>query len=226
MEFLDIIKNRRSVRSFIDKPLEKSILYTIIDAARFAPSAGNLQNWEFIVIEGQEKKNKIARMCLNQIWMATAPYIIIVCAKTEKCRKYYGEYGDKYALENGVFAASHIVLAAQEFNVNGIFVGAFDEYGLKELLVIPHDVIVVGVIPLGYSVEKPNMPLRYELKSLINFNKWGNKVTDFKYEVLGETSHHVERIAKNAKSSAIENSKSLFEYVKSKFIKKDKTTQN
>lgn len=212
-----MIKNRRTVREFLDKPLEISIVYEIIDAARYAPSSGNLQNWFFVVVNEQKEKTKLANLCLNQLWMARAPVMVMVCVKADKCLKYYGpKLGRKYSLQNGNFAASNILMAAEALNISAAFVGAFSESDIKKHFRLPDDVEVIGVISLGYSKEKPKLPTRYELRTIVFLNKWGNRIKDYKYQALGRTSDYVE----DGINAISKSSKSGFDKLKDYFSKK------
>jgi len=203
MDFLETIKNRRSNRNFIDKPLEKDLLYEIINAGRYAPSSGNLQNWKFIVIEKQKIKDKIANLALNQLWLGKASALVVVCVTPDKAKMYYGKHGNEYSIQNGVFAASNMLLAAEALGVASCYVAAFDRYGVKELLRVPPEAFVIGLVALGYSSKPPVMPTRYELESFVFLNSWGTSVPDFKYEILGQTSHFAEKgIEKMQKTSS------------------------
>jgi len=213
MNFIDIIKNRRSNRNFIEKALEKDKLYEIIDSARYAPSSGNLQNWKFIVIEKEATKKKIAELALNQLWLQKASALVVVCVTPDKAKMYYGKHGNEYSIQNGVFAAANMLLAAETLGVSACYVASFDRYGVKELLRVPPEAFVIGLVALGNSTAKPKMPLRYELDSFIFLNSWGTSVHDFKYEILGQTSHFVEKAVEKTQ----EKSKSFKEKIKNLF---------
>src|SRR3989338_6232743 len=100
-DILDIIKSRRSITKYLPKPVEWEYVARIIDAARHAPSCGNLQNWKFVVVLDPAKRKAIAEAAVQQYWMITAPVHIIVCAEPEKAERYYGIRGERlYTVQN------------------------------------------------------------------------------------------------------------------------------
>lgn len=201
MEFWDVLTGRRSIRHFVvGKPVEIDKIYQMIDAARYAPSSGNLQTTNYLVVTKDELKQKLAKLSLNQLWIAKASAIIVICAAPQKAVSYYGEHGKPYAVQNAIFGAANMLLEAQDLGVSTCYVSAFDEYGVKSLLRIPDDVIVPGIVAVGYASEKSEMPVRHELRSYIFINRWNDRVEDFKFSVLGATSHRVEAAVKETKT--------------------------
>ena len=81
MEVFDTIFSRRSIRKFITKPVEEEKILRIIDAARWAPSAGNLQDWHFIIVRDEGRKFQVSEAALGQYWIARAPVVIVICSK-------------------------------------------------------------------------------------------------------------------------------------------------
>ncbi|MEC9489100.1 MAG: nitroreductase family protein, partial [Halanaerobium sp.] len=79
MEFMDVIKKRRSARSFLDKQVPEDILRKILEAGRLAPSGGNAQNTFFGIVRDKERKLALARAAGKQEWIAEAPLIIAYC---------------------------------------------------------------------------------------------------------------------------------------------------
>ncbi|HSU72763.1 MAG TPA: nitroreductase family protein, partial [Candidatus Binatia bacterium] len=98
---MDVIATRRSVRKYLQLPIEFQKIGHVLDAGRMAPSAGNLQDWKFILIVENEKRLQIAEACLQQFWMAQAPVHIVVVAEPKKQERYYGKRGEEvYSLLN------------------------------------------------------------------------------------------------------------------------------
>ena len=98
MEVLEAIKSRRSIRKYLDKPVEWELIANILDAGRYAPCAGNLQNWKFVAVTDEGRKKSIAEACLRQLWMEQAPVHIVIFAEVEKFERYYGKQGKSYLL--------------------------------------------------------------------------------------------------------------------------------
>jgi len=92
MDVFETILKRRTIRSFSSKPIEKEKLEKILEAGRWAPSAGNLQDWAFIVVDSQEIKEGLWRASFKQNQVKQAPLVIVVCSDLHKIAPY-GERG-------------------------------------------------------------------------------------------------------------------------------------
>jgi nitroreductase len=199
---LDAIKTRRSVRKYLDLPVEFEKVGRVLDAGRMAPSAGNLQDWKFILVVEPENRLAVAEACLQQYWMAQAPVHIVVCAEPKKSERYYGKRGQEvYASLDGAMAAENMLLAAHGQGLGACFVAAMEEPLLRRALKIPEAAIPLGVITLGYSDEKPAMPMKFELHNIIFFEEFGEKAKD-EAETYGEYAKHVSKALAMARSWA------------------------
>ncbi len=175
MNFLEIIKKRRSIRKYSSKPVEQEKISDILDCARFASSSGNIQNSRFIVVTKQEKKKKIAEACLNQHWIETAPILIVVCSDTEKIKKLYEKRGERlYSIQNTSLVAQNIMLAAHSLNLGTCFISAFNEAAIKRILKIPEEIKVHSIITIGYPNENPKVK-KDTIEGLLFFEEWGKK---------------------------------------------------
>ncbi len=175
MDVLDAIADRRTVRKFLDIPVEEDKLGTILEAGTLAPSPGNLQTWKFIVVRDSGKKEALADASLQQFWMTGAPVFIVICAEIKKMRSYYGKRGvELYAVQECAAAAENMMLAAHALELGSFWVGAFDTGKAKMILNIPDGVDVEPQIILGfgYPDEKPNRPLRLRLENITFFERW------------------------------------------------------
>lgn len=173
MQTLDCIRNRRCVRKFKDQPIEDAKLYAVLDAARWAPSSGNVQNWRFIVIEDEKHKKLVVKASLGQNWLLTAPIIVLVCSNSAPEKAYSGRGKELYSKQNTATAIQNILLAAHDQGLAGCWVGAFTETGVRKELKIPDDVDIHAIVPLGYPAESPRAPSRIELADVLYFEKWG-----------------------------------------------------
>ncbi len=179
MEVFDCIKSRRCVRKFLSKEVVWDKIATIIDAGRMAPSAGNLQNWKFIVVLDADKKNNVAEACLKQHWIAEAAAIIVMVGEPEKARRFYGERGASiYTAQNCAAAAENMLLEATALGLGSCWVGAFNEEAVRRTLGMPDDVTPSIIIPIGYSAEKPEEPAKFPLENVAYFQGWRSKIRD------------------------------------------------
>ena len=178
METRVVLQGRRSIRSYLSKPVEWWKIAEILDAARFAPSAGNLQNWSFIVIENQEKKKDVAEASLKQYWMVEST-LIVVCSRMDLINQYYGTRGEMlYSIQDCASAIQNMLLRAFDLGLGSCWIGAFDEDMVKRSLKIPAEIRVQAILTIGYSDEKVEMPSRHNLQELCYFEIWGGMKDD------------------------------------------------
>lgn len=174
MELDEAITNRRSIRKFITKPVEEEKIFKIIDAARWAPSAGNLQEWQFIIVRDKGKKLQLAEAALGQYWISQASVIIVVCTKDDKVLRIYGEVGKrKYIFHDAGLAMQNMLLTAHSLGLGACVVGAFDDEAVARILRVPENVTIHALIPIGYPAEKPNAPHRINIETMVFFEEHG-----------------------------------------------------
>lgn len=198
---LEAIKSRRSVRKYLDLPVEFEKVGRILDAGRMAPSAGNLQPWKFILVMEPKQRLEVAEACLEQYWIASAPVQIVVCAEPSRSERYYAKKGVRYATLDAAAAIQNMLLAAHGQGLGSCWISAVEETMLRKVCGIPDDVIPVAVITIGYADEKPVMPLKFEPHNILFFNKYGNRVKD-EAEVFGTYSTHVSKALATAREWA------------------------
>ena len=209
MDTLECIQKRRSVRRFLDIPVEMEKLGNILDAGRLAPSAGNLQNWGFIIIRDPANKQAVAEACARQMWVAAAPVIIAVCGQSVKGKKFYGERAEKlYNIQNCAAAAQNMILAATAQDLGSCWIGSFDEELLSKACGIPAEARPMVMIAIGYAAEKPKTPSKHLLENMAFLEKYGNRIADID-AVLGYTSQHVQKGIAKVKDIAAKAHKKL-----------------
>ena len=177
METSDAIFKRRSIKKYKQNPIEEEKIGMIIEAAKFAPSSGNLQNWQFILVKDPAKRLKIAELCNNQMWMAQAPLHIVICAEQSRMQRMFGETGEKfYSIQNCACAAENMMLCATDLGLGSCFVSAFDYAPLAELLDVPESASIQVVLTIGIPDENPGAPIRYQVPELCFFESYGNRL--------------------------------------------------
>ena len=177
MELSQAIKDRRSVRKFKNLEVPWYIVSECLEAAIQAPSAGNAQNWRFIVVKDKEKKEKIIKNCEEQYWLLKAPVLIIVCSELTKIRKFLGVRGEAlYSVQNCATAIQNLLLKATELGLGSAWIGAFDEIKIKEILSISDDIRPQAIIALGYGEEFEEKTKREPLENVVYFEKYGERV--------------------------------------------------
>ena len=220
MEVFDAIRTRRSIRKYKDKQVPWDNIVTIMQAGKYAPNAGNLQNWKFIVVKSDAKRKAIAKACLQQEWMEMAPVFIVVVAEPEKAERYYGTRGARlYTIQGCAAAMENMLLTAHSLDLGACWVGAFDEDEIFRILNLPEEKTVQGIIVIGYADEAPEPPPKYRIEHMVFFDKWWGRIESPKTH-LGWLSHYNARIVDESKKLAKKVGKKVKEHVEKKFGKR------
>jgi len=173
MEVFEAIKGRRSVRAYTDEEVPDEAIEKILDAARWAPSAGNLQSWEFVVVRDPEAKRRLAEAAWGQRFIARAPVVIVVCANQKRSARGYGERGASlYCIQDAAAATQNMLLAAYALGLGTCWVGAFDERRVAEVINAPSGVRPVAIIPVGRPAERPRPPSRLSLDKVVHYESF------------------------------------------------------
>jgi nitroreductase len=179
LDVFDAIRSRRSVRAFTREAVFDSEIEKLLDAARWAPSAGNIQPWEFIIVREPTIKKGLCKAALNQEFIEDAPVIIVVCANVKKSEQGYGLRGTNlYSLQDSAAATQNLLLAAQATGLAACWVGAFKEEKAAEVLNVPRGVRPVAIIPIGHAAEKPRPPTRRSTNEIIHHETFDRRMPE------------------------------------------------
>ncbi len=180
MDVKEVVVNRRSVRSYLPKPVPNEVISEILDTARYAPSSGNLQNWKVILVSDSEKKMELATAALRQKWITSAPVLLIVCNDLSDVKRLYKDRGEfLYSIQNIAAFVQSMLLTAQSLGLATCWVGAFDPDAVKRVVRIPEGVEPEAIITLGYSAEEVDAPPRKAVDQFVFFEQWGSKEKGF-----------------------------------------------
>ncbi|MCK8826891.1 nitroreductase family protein [Natroniella acetigena] len=150
-DVIQTIKDRASIRAYQAQEVPDETLEKILEAAHLAPSAGNIQPWEFYVIKNQAKIEKLAEIAYGQEWMTQAPIVVVVCTNPDLSAAKYGQRGEElYALQDTSAAIENMLLAAEAYDLGSCWIGAFDEQQVKEVLELPAELIPLAFVTIGY----------------------------------------------------------------------------
>lgn len=202
METQECIRTRRSIRKYKDKDVEWDKVVQILDGGKFAPSAGNLQNWKFVAVRDDNTRKKLAQAAFDQQWMEDAPVHIVVAGEPEKADRFYGARGERlYTIQSCAVAIENMMLVANDVGLGSCWIGAFDEYKVKRALGIPEDASVQAIITIGYADEEPEMPARTALEHIVYMDKWfnkgaGNRSRGYKSVAIKETIDNTKKALK------------------------------
>lgn len=167
-DILHIITSRRSVRNYKKEKIKDEEVQKILEAGRWAPSASNNQPWRFIVINDDNQIKKIGEvtkiLTINN-FVANSPLIIIIY--TERRHRWVD-------LDCGM-CAQNMMLEAHSLGIGSCFIGAFRENKIKEIVNLPQDYYIVGLITFGYPEGEARPKERIELYQLVKYNYYSKE---------------------------------------------------
>jgi len=177
MDVLECIATRRSIRRFLQVPVDFETMMTVVEAGTLAPSSGNVQDWKFVVIDDKELKHQIAEHSLGQECIHNAAFLVVVCSDPEENERHYGLRGSRlYTVQNCAAAIENMLLAAHALELGGVWVGAFDEEKIRTLINIPSNARPQAILAFGYPAEIPDKKILRDLNMSIFFNSYGSRI--------------------------------------------------
>jgi len=134
------------VRAYLSDPVTDENLLTILEGARLAPSAGNIQPWHFIIIRDNEIREKIAKECRYGKFVSESPVAIIACGNKQASSHWY-------AIDTAI-ALEHVVLGATALGLGTCWIGMFNERAIRTMVNLPAHFEIIALLALGYPREK------------------------------------------------------------------------
>ncbi len=177
--FQQLVKNRRSIRRYLEKPVEREKILTCIEAARLAPSADNVQPWRFLIIDDPELKSQLAKEVFSGIYYiskfaAKAPVLIMILARLDIIANRIGKQIQNihfYLIDIGI-AGEHLVLQAEELGLGTCWIGWFNSRKARKFLKIPRKYKIVSLMAVGYYEKRPpKEKKRKKLEEIVWFNR-------------------------------------------------------
>ncbi len=170
MGVFEAIHKRRSIRRYLNQPVEKEKITKILEDAQLGPSAANTQPCHFIVISDSKVRESL-RAAYNADWFLNAPTIIVVCANPKEA--WRRRDGEEFWKVDGAIAMQNLILTATELGLGTCWVANFTEKELKKALNIPRDINVVAMTSLGYPAEEKGPATdRKSLVATVHYEKW------------------------------------------------------
>ncbi len=178
MDVDEAIRQRASCRSYGSANVGDGVVKELIELAVQAPSAGNTEEWVFVVVKGQENRRKLseayAMSAARSKWQFEAPVVVVVCADMDKIEQAYGERGvSLYAAQDIAAAVENFMLAAAGRGLATCWIGAFNEQAVRNAINAPSHVRPMAMITLGYAKEKPKKPARLPLAGVAFSEAYG-----------------------------------------------------
>jgi len=167
LDTLESIRTRRSNRKFGERMIPADIIMDIVDAGRLAPTANNIQPWEFVVVTDENTRLKMAEMIFYGKFIAQAPVCIVTfCSET------------KYYIEDASAATENMLLAAWALGISSCWIaGDKKSYTeeVRKLLNVPPTHKLVTIAAFGYCSRKVVSPPKRRLEEVLHWGKWGNR---------------------------------------------------
>jgi nitroreductase len=174
MSFDECVEGRTSVRNYRSEPVSDFIINETLRIGNRAPSAGNLQARDFIIVVDKEKKKALVNAAFGQKFLAEAPAVIVCCANMSKIETQYQDRGKElYVLQDVAASVSYMELYLISKGYGSCWVGCFDEAIVSDILKLPDHVRPIVLLTVGKpSKDRRQKPGRVEIKQLTHWEKW------------------------------------------------------
>jgi len=170
-DFLDLVKNRRSVRAYRDESLNEEMLQTILEVMMNAPSAGNLQAYKVVIVRDEARKKALVEAAHDQAFIAQAPVVLVFFAHPEESAVKYNQRGaELYSVQDATVACSYAQLAAATLGLGTVWVGSFDDAAVSRALNANPEWRPVAMLPTGFPAETPTASPRRSLGEVVRNN--------------------------------------------------------
>ncbi len=169
MDILTAIHSRRSVRQFLQTPVPAEKIHVLLEAAMIAPSAGNSQPWQFVVITSRDLLDRIPAIHPYAGMAKTAPLAILVCGDLN-AEKYAG-----FWVQDCSAAMQNLLLAAVAENLGAVWTGIYPDQerveNFKKLFALPKYIIPLGLAIIGFTEIEQKSKSRFA-KEKVHSNLW------------------------------------------------------
>jgi nitroreductase len=177
--FQRLLRRRRSIRRYLETPVEPEKVRACLEAARIAPSSHNAQPWRFVVVDDASLKDRLATAAFSGIYgvskfAAKAPVLVVLLAKRDFVAHHLGARFQKvpYFLIDMGIAGEHFVLQAEEMGLATCWMGWINYRRIRKVLRVPRKFMIVAMLPLGYAEKRPQRePPRRTLEEIAFFNR-------------------------------------------------------
>ncbi len=173
-DIFDVLAERRSVRSYTGEEVREEHLNIILEAACCAPSAGNLQAYEIVVVRDIERRKLLAKASYNQGFMVEASVHLVFLAVPSRSAARYGRRGEElYSLQDATIAATFAMLAAHALGYGTCWIGAFDDSRVMRVIEAPDDRRPVAIIVIGKRGKEEGLTRRRKMSSFVFAERHG-----------------------------------------------------
>ena len=171
-EFLGFLTSRSSVREYGSTPITEDEIGYILSCARTAPSAGNLEAWDVIVVTDEDVRLQLAEAAFGQEHVGCAPVIFVVCANYVRSMSRYGERGILYAVQDATIAGTYMMLALHARDLHSCWTGAFNEDEVRSVLELPQHIRPIILLAAGHGHPPTELTGRMPEGEHVHREKW------------------------------------------------------
>jgi len=171
-EFLDFLNSRCSVRDYTSSRVTPDEVEFILSCASTAPSAGNLEAWDVVVVTDPAQKEALYTAAFNQPHVEEADRLFVVCANYVRSMSRYGDRGILYAVQDSTIACTYMMLAAEALRLQSCWVGAFDEDEVKEMLCLPGHIRPMAILCVGRGQPPGSFTPRMAIGEHVHEETW------------------------------------------------------
>jgi len=170
LDFLRVVKTRRSIRRYKPDPVSDKIIHQLIDAARHAPSSDDIQPWEFIVVKDKQVKGKLSKTHAWSYFVKDAP-VSVVALGNERLSPSYFAFDTTCAVQN-------LLLTSRSLGLGACWVAVYDPHNpsyekhVRTMLNVPSHLRIIAMIPIGYPAEKAGQRTLREPSEILHFNSY------------------------------------------------------
>jgi nitroreductase len=169
MDFARLVDVRCSVRAYRDEPVEEETIRAVLEAANAAPSAGNLQAFEIVMVTEPDVRAALARAALDQDFIAKAPVVLVFLASPRRSSVRYHRRGeDLYCIQDATIACAFAHLRAADLGLGSAWVGAFHDDKVVSIIGAPGDLRPVAILSMGHPGESPPRTSRRSLDDVVH----------------------------------------------------------
>jgi len=171
-EFPKFLSSRVSVREYSETPLSPEDIEYIVSCAGTAPSAGNLEAWDVVVVTETDQRLALAEAAFGQRHIGEAPALFVVCANYVRSMSKYGERGILYAVEDATIACTYMMLAAHSRRISTCWTGAFEEDEVRGILDLPVHSRPLAILAAGFGKPPADKTPRMQIGDHIHRDVW------------------------------------------------------
>ncbi len=172
MDVEECIATRKSIRAFKSDPIDDETIEIALRLANQAPSAGNLQARDFVIVKSAHTRRQLAEAAQNQDFVRTAPVVVVCCANLQRIGSYGKRGTTLYCLQDVAAAVENMMLYLHSKGLGTVWVGAFDESRVMEIIGLPEHARPVALVPIGYPSGRGLARTRLSRERFVHDEKW------------------------------------------------------